>query len=257
MKRAFLIVSALGCLAWAAPAAFGDVTIETKVGDRTARTYIAPHRLAGETREGTVIFRGDKKLLWSLDSKNKTYSELTQEDFQAMGSSMNDAMSQMQEAMKNMTPEQRAMMEKMMKGRMPEAPTQTKRTVKATGESKTINGFACSGYVVSKDDGTSIEMWATDPKALKLSADDLATCKEMADFIKTSVPQMGQLQDLVKDFAHPKENDVPGLPILSIQKDKGGQEISRAEIVKIESGAVPAERFEVPEGFTKQESPMK
>ena len=38
-----------------------------------------------------------------------------------MGQQMSAAMAQMQAAMKNMPPEQRAMMEKMMKGKMPQA----------------------------------------------------------------------------------------------------------------------------------------
>ena len=59
---------------------------------------------------------------------------------------MSGMMAQMQAAMKNMTPEQRAMMEKMMKGKMPQAAAAAPKTVYTAKGSGSVNGFSCTKY---------------------------------------------------------------------------------------------------------------
>src|SRR5512140_424243 len=222
MKR--LLIWVLAGVVLAPLAARADVTIETKSRNKTQTVYLTPHMLSAMGDEGGAIFRGDKQVLYVIEPKEKTYREITKEDADALGSKMNDAMAKMQEAMKNMPPEQRAMVENMMKSKMSAAPAEGKRTVKATGEQKTINGFDCSGYVVTQDGGMTTEVWAADPKSAHLKPEDLSVFKDLGDFIKVMTPRMGGFADMIKDYEHPKESDVPGIPILTIHKGSDGKE---------------------------------
>jgi hypothetical protein len=234
-------------------AARADVTIEMKHDGQPQLLYVTPHSFQTSLKEGMMIFRGDKSLLWMVDTKGKKYSELTEEDAKAMGAKLNDAMAQMQEALKNAPPAQRAMMEKMMKGQMG-AMAPTERTVKATGEKKQINGFDCAGYLVSISDGRSTEVWAADPKSVKIEAADLAVLKDFGEFMKAMLPGMDQFADLIKDYENPGKDQVPGFPVMTIQKDASGKETWRSELVRIEKGSIPAEKFEVPANFKKEEA---
>lgn len=256
-KRSLIPILAIG-LAFLAPAAKADLTMEMKQTvhkDKEALETIrvAAHKIGIDMGGQNMIFRSDKKVLWIIDTGKKTYTEMDEAAAKAMGEQMNGAMAQMQEALKGMPAEQRAKMEKMMAGQM-QGKTPTKQTVKPMGQKKTINGFACAGYTVSGGAGET-EVWAADPKVLKLDAADMTAFKEFADFMKSSFPGMERIADLAKDFDHPREDQVPGFPVLSTHKDKSGKEDFRSELVKLTRGSVEASAFELPAGFTKTEMP--
>jgi hypothetical protein len=164
-------------------------------------------------------------------------------------------MAQMEEALKSAPPDQRAMIEKMLKGQM-SAMTPKERTVKPLGEAKTVGGFQCSGYTISTGDGETTEVWAADPKSIKIDPKDLAVLKELGSFMKAMLPGTDQFADLIKDYENPGEGQVPGLPVLSIHRDKAGKEGWRSELVRVESGPIPADRFDVPAGFKKEEAKL-
>ncbi len=253
MKRIRLFLVLVATMAVWTATAQADVTIEMKHNKDPQVIRVAPHAFQTAMKDGTMIFRGDKKLLWMVNTGDKKYTEMTEEDAKAMGAKLGDAMAQMQEAMKNAPPAQRAMMEKMMKGQMA-GMSPKERTVKPTGESKTINGFDCKGYIVSISDGQATEVWAADPKSLKIDSADLSVLKEFGEFMKAMLPGMDQFTDLIKDYENPGKDQVPGFPVLTIQKDGSGKELWRSELVKVDKGAIPAETFEVPAGFKKEKA---
>ena len=65
--------------------------------------------------KGAFLFDGVKQVVWIVNYDKKTYTEMTKTDLDRMGQQMTEAMAKMQEAMKNLPPEQRAQMEQMMK----------------------------------------------------------------------------------------------------------------------------------------------
>jgi len=76
-----------------------------------------------------VVTRIDKGVVWSLDPKNKTYTETPIETF------MPAAAPEKEQAAKKEKPKVRV--------------TRTEFTVKKTGASETINGFACQEYLMT------------------------------------------------------------------------------------------------------------
>lgn len=226
-----------------AGAAWADATIVTKTNEQTQTLQVGEHKLRMATAQGGMIFRGDKKLIWIVDTEKKSVTEMTELEMRDMASRVEYAMTEM----KKLPP---ALSDKIMKS-LPGA-TLPKRTVVALGVNKEINGFACSGYKVTTEgkDGTS-EVWAAEPTAVKFSPADMAVFKEFADFMAIALPGLEGLSDWAKDLEHPKPDQVPGIPVLTIVKDAAGKEVARTELVSVANDAVAASSFEVPEGYSK------
>ncbi len=244
-------------LAIAAPAAaHADAIMKMSADSTTFKTFLSPDKLREEIgQDQVIIFRGDQQVLYHISRGTKTYSEMTRDDIVAAKSKLEQMKTQMDLMMKNMPPEKREMMEKMMKEKLPMAASDIKRTVKPTGEKKTIDGYPCAEYLVTTDGGPSSDVWATDITSLGIDPKDLAVLKGFGDFVSGLLPAE-YLQDLTKDFENPGPEDVPGFPVLTTVKDASGKEVSHIALGKVVVAAVPAEMFELPEGFQKVASPF-
>ena len=109
-----------------------------------------------------------------------------------MSNALNGAMAQLQEQMAKMPPEQRAMMERMMKGKMkgmlgaagaPAAePVRTEYT--NTGDA-TVNGFSCTNYQGTRQGQVVADVCATDPANLHLTTAEFAVFDDMRNFVKS------------------------------------------------------------------------
>jgi len=125
-----------------------DPSVKIQAGD----IYLSDKKMRIETtikgKKTTIIFRLDKNKVYSIDNDKKQYIELDLKKLRQMQNQaknmMQNAMSQMGDMLKNLTPEQRAQMESMMGGAK-KAPAVR---VYATGKSKNIHGFATKEYRV-------------------------------------------------------------------------------------------------------------
>ena len=128
IKLSYASLLLLLCCA-ARPAQAGVVIqqVERAIGNNQARQTVTISMDAGKLRvEGEnpgqgkflLIFDNAKQVMWMVDVAKKSYMEITKAQVEAMANQMGQMMQQMQQAMANVPPEQRAMMEQMMKGRM-------------------------------------------------------------------------------------------------------------------------------------------
>ena len=211
------------------------------------KMYAMPKMFKTMESEGgdAVIVRLDKELIYQINAKEKTYSEMTFVELETMmkkmGGKMDDAMAQMQEKMKDMPEEQRKMMEQMMGSRMP-GKKDAAVDVKNAGEKKSISGFSCTKYVVNQDGKEAMTVWAT--KDVK---DFGALRKDWEEFSKRimAMNPMG-----MKGLAEGMKK-VDGFPI---QTDMS-QGISTL-VTKVEKRSTPASEFTVPAGYKKVDSKM-
>ncbi|MGR3219421.1 MAG: hypothetical protein ACUZ8H_06325, partial [Candidatus Anammoxibacter sp.] len=106
----------------------------------------------GENPENSMIYRGGRNEIVTLDHSNKSYFVMDKKTMASMAGQMNQAMSQLEEAFKDMDPAQRAMMEKMMKGKMPtmNKASNNEPVLKRSG-SVEVNGYACEKVDVYND----------------------------------------------------------------------------------------------------------
>ena len=97
-----------------------------EIGSKNPKSKITMYLDAGKLRVDTqdsenksiLIFDANKQVMWMINPAENSYREMDKAQMDAMGQQMSKAMEQMQAQMANMPPEQRKMMEDMMKGKM-------------------------------------------------------------------------------------------------------------------------------------------
>jgi hypothetical protein len=198
-------------------------------------------------REGNIIMDGRARKMVMINVSEKSYTELTEADMKKMGAQIAAMRAQAAEQMKNLPPEQRKKMEAMMgnmgtpDGKMP------KVELKAMGQKKTVNGFACDMYRVSRDgvakEEDCIAPWG--PKVLQKS--DFENFRKFAEEMAKSMGVTGTQNDMFQQY-----DKFPGIPVSRHMLDGGEDE----EIESIKRGSVAESLFTVPAGYTKKEMPM-
>lgn len=172
---------------------------------------------------------GGRNRLVMLDKTKNEYTEMDQQTMNQLGAQMQGAMAQMEAAMKNMPPEQRAMMEKMMKGKMPvpQAAASAPTTYTANG-SATVNGFPCTKYDGERAGSRVAEVCAAPLAAVRLSASDFQLFDKMREF-------MSGFQSALKSLPFASnapgftERGFEGFPVQRIEFSNG-QAVQRVDL---------------------------
>ncbi len=213
------------------------------------RMYYMPRMFKMEAGSGeeAVIIRLDKQVMYNLDVKNKTYSEMTFDELENMskkaGAKLDEAMSQMQKQMEGMPEEQRKMVEEMMKGKMQgKAGKPPKADVAKTEETRTISGYPCTKYVVKEGEGEMVTLWVTkEVKGFESMRKDMEELqKRMAALDPRGAEGMAAAMATIDGF--PIRTEMPG----------GMSEV----VTKIERRSTRDDAFEIPTGYKKVNSPM-
>jgi len=194
------------------------------------------NRLRLESDDGkSVMFLtdGGRNRMVMLDKTRNTYQEIDEQTMNQMAQQMSGAMAQMQAQMKNMTPEQRAMMEKMMKGKMPQAAAAAPKTVYTAKGSGSVNGFSCTKYEGVLSGEKEAEVCAALPAQLKLTPGDLQIFEKMKQFSAslTSALASSPVRMNVPTTSG-FESGYEGFPIQRVDFDKG-QATKRSELKSI------------------------
>ena len=256
-------LAAAACLmagqAWAAD---GLVLVQSvTTGGGAAMTHqidIDAHRMRTESGGGPAgsqvfIFDGTRQVMIMVNEGNKTYSEINKADLDALSGQMSAAMSQMQEAMKNMPPEQRARMEAIMKGRMggAGAAAPAKPVYRKVGTDK-VGKWACDKYEGTTNGQKTSELCTVDPKVLGLNTADFAVTREFAEFFAKLIPA-GAAQAFRVGSA--EDQGFSGVPVRSVFYNNG-QPMITSEITDIHHQAFTDATFQPPAGFQKTDSPF-
>jgi len=194
----------------------------------------------------SVIVRLDKKLFITINWAAKEYSQMTFDEMEAMvkkaGSQVDEQMKQMKEQMAKMPEEQRKMVEKMMNGKMMDMMKEGKIDVKSDVEKKTIGGYSCSEYLITKDGKDFATLWVT--KDIPGYTDMRNDMKEFGARMASMIPRNGSAfsEGMRKIDGFPIEMQMPG--------------IMTTTVTKVEKKSTPLSEFEIPAGFTKKNFPM-
>ena len=222
------------------------VQSETRDGKATTTlTQMDKSHIRTETSSGVFIFDGDAQVMRMVNMEKKSYTEITKAQMQEMSKQM----AGMMEQLKNMPPEQRAMMEKMMKGRgMPGAgPASAPITYKATGSDK-AGQWACAKYDGMRAADKIVELCTVEPKALGLTPADFEVAVQLAEFMKSLMPQMANQIAL---YGTPAEQGFSGYPIRQTHYSNG-KVTSVNELKEIKREAIPASAWQAPAGFKRE-----
>lgn len=262
MRRSLLalpLAAALSVLS-APPVRAGlAVTFESKSPDeaapRSAVLRVEPDRLSVEIpgEPGRrIVFRGDRDLLWIVDADKKSYTEITKLQAQQIGARIAELRPQLEERLKNLPPEQRAMAEEAMKQFLPSATGAAgpPHSYRKTGQTAVINGWSCTRYDRMQGEKKDAELWMTDWKNLGITPADFRSVDEMAEFAKELAGPF--LKQFGAGFLH-SEHEAgapPGFPVRTVRNGPDGT--TTEELKKVLRQQNPAAAFEVPAGFEKE-----
>jgi hypothetical protein len=210
------------------------VTMPAVVKGEELRTkgYVVPMKLKSTDDDGNgIIIRGDKEIMYTVNEKENTYSEMTFKEFEAQMTQMNEQMKKMKEQMKDMPAEQRKMLEGMMSGMMNEK----EYAIKKTSEKKKVIGYNCEKILVYEDNKPVGEFWITK---------DIGSMKEYA---KNWVNLMDKMVQAPMAKMYRKIAELDGFAMESKFGDM------RTTTTKLEKRSISASEFEVPAGYKKVE----
>jgi len=251
-----------------ASACSADVIIKMKqTGDlqggkpkvSTGSMVIAADRLAmrwdaaAEAEHGSVIFRADKELLWTVDDRKKSYQQIDKAFADQVAGQMAEAKAQMQAQLAQLSPEQRAQAEEMMKkfaGGLEEGASAFKLDYRKTDETRTINGFACTKYDTYSGEDLVSHAWVAPYSALNLTAADGAVFQKMGEFIARLA---GPMMAIGKRDYIPM-HELGGVPMLT-QEVRDGKVTRETTVESVARGASPAGSFDVPAGYKLESMP--
>jgi hypothetical protein len=260
MKRFQPVLLAILLLALCMTSAEAGVVITTKDtsfdeprDSGTSTAYIGENGMRAESRSGgednTVIFRSDKEVLWVINAADKSYTEMTKNDVRKIKGQMDEAMRMMQEQMKNLPPEQRAMMEKMMKGNT--MPAQPEKTVfKKVTSGVMVNTWKCDKYEGYRGGQLTEEVWTASWEDLGIEQNDFRVMQSMGEFVSELSPDAASHFNVGSDEWE-KEQGYPGVPVRTISYSMG-EKVFQTEIQDIKRQEVDSSLFELPKGLSRE-----
>lgn len=172
-----------------------------------------------------MIFRDDALLI--LNHQDKSYFRMDQQTVAQLSSQISEAMQQMQEQLKNLPPEQRALMEQMLKGRMPDGMSMGGSAqgpalrIEPAG-SERVEQYSCEMYEVYRGQEKTQEICVVSVNQLGALGQVMDSFRTMARFTKKLVEstRMGTLANMTH---HPFQilDEIEGFPVLTRHFENG------------------------------------
>jgi hypothetical protein len=189
----------------------------------------------GKDADSSIILRiqGDDYQMIMLDNRQKEYRVVDRKTMAEMGAKISGAMAQLEEQLKNMTPEQRAMMEKMMGKKLGEmmaggAPAELPPLSYRAAGAGSVGGRPCKKYDVFRGEEKVSELCAARPETLELGPAEMAVFEKMKAIFDDMTKWLRRLPGMTRfqvDFA---AKPVDGFPIQQVVFNEG-QPVARIE----------------------------
>lgn len=211
----FLVLAALPTIAHAGVVM--DLVSRNASGQETdrAKIYAQDGMLRmdeGADADSAMVFLGDRFLY--INHRDKSYIVMDEAMVQEASAKISEAMKEMQAELANMPPEQRAMVEQMMQGRMKgmmgeQDDAAPKHRVEAMGRSK-WESYACREYAVYEGDDKTQQVCAAQLDDVDGADEAIEAFKGMAAYMRKMAESMpmfrgegfnpGELMDQIDGF---------------------------------------------------------
>ncbi len=235
---------------------FADATITLHGIDDAKQTLIQVRngvvRMGEQGDPEYSLYDQARDVLIAVDGRQGTYMEFDQVMLQKMSAQMAGIQSMIAEQMKNMPPEQRAMMEAPVGGMMGVPPADASPGKKLQAESrggKTIGGVSCQSYALFDGARKVADVCMAKAGDIAISAEDYATLMAMMDFTRDmtqAAPMMGEPADPLM------MSDLQGVP-LEMKSSADGHDFTFSSVSQ---GRLDAALFEAYKALRKQD-PMR
>jgi len=230
-----------------------DLTNKT---ESVVKTLAQDGRMRVETggpQDTVVLFRDET--LFTLDPKQKTYVAMDRATMQKLAAQLNPALKMLQEQMKNMSPEQRAQIERMTGTKLPGSTKEPVQEIRKTARTGNVAGYTCTYAEVLQDGVLQHEACVVPPAQLKGSKELYDVSLKVGALVKDMMasidaPFMQQMVDRqMENFS-----ELGGLPVLTRTFDEG-KPLHESTMKGIRTEAVPASQFEVPADYKQRDLP--
>lgn len=206
--------------------------------------------------DGAMIWLGERREMVVVNHEEQYYSVLDQETIESLASTLSGAMSQIQEALKNVPEDRRAMVEQMMRQRMPqEAPAAPALEITRTSERETMLGYPCVKYTMATGGLVVRELWVTDWEYLEGSKEVSRVFVDMADFISQMMESVGQIAGSLPGAGNhtaimAEMGKLDGFPVVTRELDARGEIKNESVLRAARRQKIDPQAFEPPEGYT-------
>ncbi|MEX2494863.1 MAG: DUF4412 domain-containing protein [Woeseia sp.] len=231
-------------------------TVEISTRDGMSRVEVS----AGDGSEtSSIIFRNDKRELTALDHEQREYYVLDEATIEQMGSRLSGAMQQMQDALADLPPDQRAMAERMMKQRLPEAaaePIRPPTTLHSTGNRDEASGYDCQWHEVHQQGRKIRDLCVTDWDNIEGGRDAADSMLSMAGFFEdmaaafsgsSGIDLFGGQKEMFRNM-----RELDGYPVVTREYDASGKLESESRLVSSSTEDLDADLFEPPQDYRRQ-----
>ena len=207
---------------------------------------------------GGMIFHGARNEMIILDHAQGIYMVIDQDRMNAMVSQVSQAMSQMQEALAAMPPEQRALAEQMMQQRFPaEPPKQSPNMINDLGSHGEVAGIECRNYEVIRDGRKVRELCVSEWDDIEGGREAAEALKGVAEFFE-SMRQASSGAGGMDVFDRQQElfghmNELDGYPVLYRDFSASGALERQTILTAARSETLSPGFFEPPAGYQFQE----
>ncbi len=261
------VLNAVACLfplTLLAPAVHADATLtmQDAGGKLDSVIEVKGHmvRMSTPDEQDYVLIDTQRQVAIHVSESEGHYMEIDQAAMQQMADSaakmqqqMAPQMAMMREQLKNMPPEQRAMIEQRMGAMADFGAMESKPPVKVTTKkrgSDKIAGFKCQRYDVMNDKVQVADVCMATKADAGMSKADFATASAALKFMRDMAASARKVS---ADFGGPDMmlGDVEGLPV-SARDLKNGQEFT---LVSVSDDALDEARFNGYQSLNKQELP--
>lgn len=198
----------------------------------------------------SMMFRNNEMVI--VNHGDKTYLRITEKSVAELAKQMEKAtaaMKQMQEQMANMPPQQRQMMEKMFKGKMPAMPADVPAIRLEKGDAGNFESYSCTHYTLFVGETMSQQLCAAAITQVTGADELMAAITNMQDFsrkLTEAVPQVPMGDALKGSFGVMSQMD--GFPVVT-RDYKDGKFVSERFLSSATTMSFPPGHFSPPEGF--------
>jgi hypothetical protein len=252
----------LGCVAAGVGGARAEVQIsmENAANGKVTPTtlYFAADRLKMDMGPMAVLYRADSGAVFNIMKDQKKYMAIDPAMQQRMGAAMSAMQEQMKERMKSLPEAQRKQMEAMMakagaQAPKPDAAPAPASPYQKTGQSKTVGAWSCQVFRKTLPSGVTIDSCFAPLAAVGLTHDDLVAFKGLMEKMRKSLPKSGQTNGLNLN-EQTQEIGFEGFPVETVTTIQGAAPMT-STVKSIQHVSLPADTFELPAGYAKQEMP--
>lgn len=237
--------------ATAAPASAGTLIVGNYTGTRTPNGRTVEFRIQDGLGKITgsdgqsIYYDHGKRAAYIVDTQKGTSFEMNEARAKQVGAQLADAQRQMEAKLKELPPDKRAMVEKMMKeqGAMPAGGKRAPLQFAKAGSAK-VGAWPCDRYRATGS-GREVTVCAAEPDALGIPAADVAVFEGFLDLSEQMAGEQG---------GSLTERGFPGLP-LERSESRDGKVTDRFTIERIAPEKMTAADLRVPAGLKAVEPP--